>query len=623
FQTYQRLEQEEIAEFRYFATTLFDEMEAELRTLILREEKRAVDEYNYYLALSALDPEPSPARSPLSYLPKEQYILGYFQNNPDGSFQTPLVETGAAIPNDRQERIDRLVQANTRFNLKRVAISEELEVSPIGTTTQMQTQDQWNFAEKYLDLSRLREQKTQEVPEQRRSQSVTMDQVLNIAQVEQKQELMETFEDLRSAEPLGNAADREGHLAAKTEAEAPREEAKESPQPEISPAPRNLHVEVGPLQAVFISDQEIVLFRRIAIDNQMYRQGFVLLVNEFLTHLQETYFTGQPLEDFTRLRLEMMNQGQTVHQVQSGESTEKPVVSLTRVFPRPLSFLQATLTCATLPRSTGRSTVNIMMLLIGTVILVGLLTIYQSARSVVDLSERRSLFVSSVTHELKTPLTNIRMYVEMLEQGIASSREREEEYLRILGSESSRLSRLIDNVLEFSKLEKKQRRFKWQKGTFEEVLQEVQDIMQAKLQQEGFVLHVERDAIAPFWYDREVMVQILINLLDNSIKFGKTALGGRDLTLHIRSDGKQVTISVSDTGPGIPRHALHKIFDDFYRVDNKATQATRGTGIGLALVKKFVAALGGTVTAANNAGPGCTITLSLPARPTSVPGDRP
>jgi signal transduction histidine kinase len=252
-----------------------------------------------------------------------------------------------------------------------------------------------------------------------------------------------------------------------------------------------------------------------------------------------------------------------------------------------------------------------MIVLIGTILVLGLLAIYQSARAIVDLSERRSIFVSSVTHELKTPLTNIRMYIEMLEQGIAPNREQEEEYFQVLSSESQRLSRLIDNVLEFSKLEKKQRRFNLQEGRFEDVIQEVENIMQEKLRQEGFVLNVERDDIQLFHYDREVMVQILLNLIENSIKFGKSS-PRKEITLRLQSEGKQVNISVSDSGPGIPRAALKKVFHDFYRGEHEVTQATRGTGIGLALVKKFVTALSGSVKASNNKGPGCTITISLP-----------
>jgi signal transduction histidine kinase len=204
------------------------------------------------------------------------------------------------------------------------------------------------------------------------------------------------------------------------------------------------------------------------------------------------------------------------------------------------------------------------------------------------------------------------MYIEMLEQGIARDHEREQEYFRIVGSESARLSRLINNVLEFSKLEKKQRQIDLQEGTFEEVIEEVSDVMREKLRQEGFTLKSEPDETRPFRYDREVMVQILINLIENSMKFGK-ASSVREITLRVRSEADSTRISVSDTGPGIPRHALNKVFDDFYRVDSSLTRTTRGTGIGLALVKRFIHAMGGSVTASNNDGPGCTITISLPS----------
>ena len=244
---------------------------------------------------------------------------------------------------------------------------------------------------------------------------------------------------------------------------------------------------------------------------------------------------------------------------------------------------------------------------------LGLLAIYQSSRTIVEMSERRSQFVSSVTHELKTPLTNIRMYIEMLEQGIASTPEREQEYLTILNSESTRLSGLINNVLELAKLEKKQRHFNMQEGQLQDLLAEVKGIMGQKLNQEGFTLDIQASGIPLFMYDREVLIQIMINLIENSIKFGR-----KSVTKHIviKADTKdqQVRIAVSDTGPGIPQRELKKIFGDFYRVDNDLARSTGGTGIGLALVKKFITAMEGKVYAVNNDGPGCTITLLLDLR---------
>ena len=173
----------------------------------------------------------------------------------------------------------------------------------------------------------------------------------------------------------------------------------------------------------------------------------------------------------------------------------------------------------------------------------------------------------------------------------------------MVGSESARLSRLINNVLELSRLEKKQRHFDMRIGAFQEVLDEVRDVMAETIRQEGFTLTVASSEGLEFSYDREVMVQILINLIENSIKFGRQSATRRE---------GHVAVKVSDTGPGIPRHALKKVFDDFYRVEDALTRTTDGTGIGLSLVKKFVTAMGGSVVAANNIGPGCTITLRMP-----------
>jgi signal transduction histidine kinase len=252
------------------------------------------------------------------------------------------------------------------------------------------------------------------------------------------------------------------------------------------------------------------------------------------------------------------------------------------------------------------------MLLLAATILIGLFAIYKSVHAVVELSERRSGLVSAVTHELKTPLSTIRMYIEMLEQGIARDQDQEQEYYRILDSETSRLARLISNVLEFAKLEKRQRRLSLTQGTLDEVLQEVSAIMQTPIQKSGFQLRIECEENLPACaYDREAMIQILINLIENSLKFGAQA-PRKELLLRCVREGRRIHISLSDTGPGIPRHALKKIFGNLYRVDNDLTRTTGGTGIGLALVKSLVTAMGGRVRAVNNDGPGCTIIMSMP-----------
>ncbi len=273
--------------------------------------------------------------------------------------------------------------------------------------------------------------------------------------------------------------------------------------------------------------------------------------------------------------------------------------------------MQAALTCTDIPPSAGRAALNLALAVLAGVVVLGLLAIYHSTGKILDFSERQSRFVSAVTHELKTPLTNIRMYIEMLEQGMARDPEREQEYFRILQSEGTRLTRLITNVLELARLERKHRRPDLQKGSFAEVLADIQDLMQTALEQAGFSLKVENSLLGPFHYDREIMVQVLINLIENSLKFGRSS-PVKEITLRVGEARDYVRIEVADTGPGIPASDLKKIFTDFYRADNAITSAAGGTGIGLALVRRFVALLDGRIAAVNNPGAGCTIRIELP-----------
>ncbi|MCG6982225.1 MAG: HAMP domain-containing histidine kinase [Deltaproteobacteria bacterium] len=623
--TYRSLEQEEISELRYFAVTLFDQIEEELASLVLKEEGRPVDQYRYYYAPSqGISARQNLVPSPLSQPPKRPYILGYLQNDPDGSFHTPLVKNDKAIPPDRTELVAQLNEVNRIFNQKRTRATEKAEAKTDEVLAKREKEQISTFADKYLDLSRSKNSSRAYLGQEKsRVEEITPGQAVNLASKSQRRT------PTKRRQPLEIQSEQEESKGPPSEvagmAGEPREDQESVSEgryagspgrpsaPAVSLDSQKLQVEVAPLQAIFINDRQIFIFRRIAINNQIFRQGFVLLIDEFLTHLADEYFSDQPMAAFANLRLSVIDRGEETTSHQSGATVQRPNFSLERMFPRPFSFLRASLTCARIPESVGRSTLNIMMVVLAVIILMGLFAIYQSARQVMALSDRRSRFVSSVTHELKTPLTNIRMYIEMLEQGIARDPEREQEYLRILGSESSRLSRLINNVLEFSKFEKKQTRLNLQAGTLKEVVQEVKEVMQEKLRQEGFNLKVEMEELPPFHYDREAMILILINVIDNSMKFGKS-LSRREITIRTWPEPDRVKISVSDTGPGIPRHDLTKIFDDFYRVDNDLTRTTGGTGIGLALVKKLVNLMGGSVRAENNDGPGCAITISLPAK---------
>ncbi len=626
--TYRSLEQEEAAQLRYFAETLFDEMERELALLVRQEEERAVDEYNYFY-----QPAETPVRSPLSRPPAAPYILGYFQNNPDGSFQTPLAERGKTVGSELDSLVGQLQAVNQLFNQKRSA-ADVFEVQPMVPPPQPSPprEEPPGFADRYLRTAESKVQKEYLGRERKRTEEITVGQALNLAQqdtavLQEKAEagkfegraeappasaLSAALSDRRARQSTSNDGWTDGSaMAPEVQQEIP-EILSSAPSPPS--APERLQAEIDPMQSVFIDEDRILVFRRIALGNQIFRQGLVLRTDAFLNHLAEAHFRSQPLARFTHLDLRALHDGRTAASVKAGAPASSSKFTLDHVFPRPFSFLRARLTCQDIPESAGRQTLNIMIAVLAGIMLLGLFAIYRSAATVAELSERRSKFVSSVTHELKTPLTNIRMYIEMLEQGIAATPEREQAYFRILGAESGRLSRLINNILEFSKLEKKQLHFNWVAGDLEEVIREVRMIMEGALAKAGFRLRVVREEIFPVRYDREMMIQVLVNLVENSMKFGKTA-DNKEITIHIGTEGQWTVIGVSDRGPGIPRKSLKKIFDDFYRVESALVRATRGTGIGLAFVKTVLTAMGGRVSAENNEGSGCTDKLFLPLAP--------
>ena len=610
WRTYGALDREVQAQVRFFSERLLDEIEAELADLVLREENRAVDEYRHTLVQ-----ESGTIPSPLARLPVETFILGYFQNNPDGSFQTPLVKDGAGLSAGLADRVNQLQAINTIFN-QRKFVAQLPAPSPlkIQQPAVQAKKEQSSFADRYLRTSERKKAKSVLGQEQARVEEITAGQAMNLAQKEPDRSAPLKKDDA--------SADMEKDEASPSSYGMPAFPAVQS-APEVRQRPRvekasaesdsgRFQVEVAPLQAVAIDDGRVFIFRRIGIGGQIYRQGFVLELEPFLDHLLAGHYDPQPIARYTRLTLNAtgLNTSRDRTRADIGMTAGDRIAG--RTFPAPFGFLTAEMRVVSLPPSPARKTLTLALAILGAVMVAGLVTIYHSARTVLDLSERRSQFVSSVTHELKTPLTNIRMYIEMLDQGIAATPEREQEYLGILASESARLSGLINNVLELSRLEKRTRRFDLKDGDLTDVLADVQSVMAESLTREGFDLKIHTGPLPIFAYDREVLVQVLINLMENSIKFGRH-LPEKHIAIAVDAVDGWVRLSVSDSGPGIPKRSLKQVFDDFYRVDNDLTRTTGGTGLGLALVKKFLVAMGGRVQAENNDGPGCTITISLPA----------
>jgi len=241
---------------------------------------------------------------------------------------------------------------------------------------------------------------------------------------------------------------------------------------------------------------------------------------------------------------------------------------------------------------------------------IGLVATYRLQRRESEIARLKSDFVANVSHDLKTPLSLIRMFAETLEMDRVPDEARRREYYAVLTRESERLSRLIDNVLDFSRIESGRQRYDIGHGPVEPVVHEVIESFRHPLHQQGFSVDV---SIAPDLpdvpLDAEALKQALANLLDNAMKYSADR---RKIRVAARREDGGVAVEVADEGIGIPIPERERIFEKFYRVGRSDTQGRRGSGVGLALVKHIVEAHRGRVTVDGGPGEGSRFTLHLP-----------
>jgi signal transduction histidine kinase len=250
----------------------------------------------------------------------------------------------------------------------------------------------------------------------------------------------------------------------------------------------------------------------------------------------------------------------------------------------------------------------LLLFVVGT---IGLFAVDRMTRVVIEYAERRSNFVAAVSHELKTPLTSIRMYGEMLRDGLVGSEEKRAEYYETITGESERLSRLIDNVLEFSRLEQDRRDLDLVVGGLPETVREAAEKLRTHVEREGFALQLDLAETLPrVRYDRDAITQILFNLVDNALKYARGA-ERREVWIRLADENGHVELSVRDFGLGVASDQLHRIFEPFYRIGEELTRTTEGTGIGLALVKELVEKSGGRVHASSPKDGGFAVTIEF------------
>ena len=253
-----------------------------------------------------------------------------------------------------------------------------------------------------------------------------------------------------------------------------------------------------------------------------------------------------------------------------------------------------------------RSTVFAVLILAALILFLGLyFRKYVLAMKKVESMRRE--FVSNVTHELKTPLTSIRGFVETLKAGAIEDPKIANKFLDIIEIESDRLSNLISDTLLLSEIESK-KETRREPCDVNEVITEVVDLLQPKVKEHVRLIFHPDASVRPYSCNRDRLKQLLINLVDNGLK--ATEFGA--VTVSCRSTTSQLVLEVSDTGIGMEEGQLDRIFERFYRVDKGRSKAQGGTGLGLSIVKHIVELYNGTIEVTSKPGVGTEFTVKLP-----------
>lgn len=248
-------------------------------------------------------------------------------------------------------------------------------------------------------------------------------------------------------------------------------------------------------------------------------------------------------------------------------------------------------------------------LIIAALLLAAILVLGTTAAREMELSRVKSEFVASVSHELKTPLSVIRGFVETLRLDRVSSVTQRNEYLQIIETETLRLSNVIDQILESSKIEAGLKRYDLDTVDVVSVIDDTLAHFSLELERESFELERQVEIpLPPIRVDRQAFSQTLLNLLSNAVKYSDS---DRRIFVRAARNNGQLEVSVGDHGIGIPGREQRRIFDRFYRCSQTASK-TKGVGLGLALVKHFAEAHGGSVRVRSTPGRGSMFTILLP-----------
>ena len=260
----------------------------------------------------------------------------------------------------------------------------------------------------------------------------------------------------------------------------------------------------------------------------------------------------------------------------------------------------------------GRERTLYLALFMG-IIAIMFLGVFVTIRAVIhesEVSRMKSEFVSNVSHELKTPLALIRMFGETLDEGIVTDEKKRREFYRIIRKESERLTHLINNVLDFSRMDARSKEYNFVEADLVELVQSSLKAYKYHIRDLGFEIESELpDNMLMLKMDKDAISQVLLNLLSNAVKYSDDR---KNIRVELYHDSTSALISVSDHGVGIAKDELKKIFDKFYRVTASKGKESRGSGLGLTLAKHIIEAHKGKIEVESEVGKGSRFTIRIP-----------
>jgi len=621
-QAQRQLKWESFHQHQGWAEELSARVDARLRRLVDAEEARSFSDYAFLVV--AGDPSANfVQRSPLSEYPPKSGVpglVGYFQIDAQGVFSTPWLplqpgDSAAAYGVAPQELAQRLAaQARVLEVLGRNRLARErAKPAPLAEARQ-------DAAKADAVADKDQSPPPAPAPAQALVSQAPFDELS--AAPAPKQRALEPSKKAEEAlaESLPQAL---GGIAAKLSSRAGRKERSALPEPveqkAKSAAPPPVRVatfesEIDPFEFNRLDSGHFVLFRKVWRDGQRYIQGLVVEPGPFLRETAGAEFQATALSRMSRLAVVYRGGTLAAFDAAAGQYWDEAGglrgEGLYRArLSAPLSELELAFTLARLPAGPGAALVAWLAGILVIVLVGGFALLYRLGLRLMTLARQQQDFVSAVSHELKTPLTSIRMYGEMLREGWATE-EKKAVYYEFICAESERLSRLIANVLQLARMTRNTLEIAPKPVAAGELVDSVRAKVKSQVERAGFALCVacEGDAAqAVVDADADGFAQIMINLIDNALKFSAKS-AQKQIDIGCRHQGGRVVFWVRDYGPGVPKAQMRQVFKLFYRVENELTRETAGTGIGLALVRQLAQAMGAEVELLNRA-PGAEFQL--------------